>query len=82
MREKIRTNIYLDKVVLKEAQELGLNVSKNCENALKIAIDRLKPIYLQNISENVPINSVNNQVVYGNVRCWGYLLVTSTLRKG
>ena len=42
---KIRTNIYLDEAVLREAQELGLNISKTSENALKLAIEHLKPIY-------------------------------------
>ena len=45
MGNKIRTNIYLDEAVLREAQELGLNISKTSENALKLAIEHLKPIY-------------------------------------
>jgi post-segregation antitoxin (ccd killing protein) len=60
--KKIRTNIYIDKNILQEAQELGLNVSKTCENALKIAIERLKPLYSQNISKEHQINSVSNRV--------------------
>ncbi|RLI12007.1 hypothetical protein DRO35_04055 [Candidatus Bathyarchaeota archaeon] len=36
------TSIRVDENVLREAKELGLNVSKVCENALKEAIRRLK----------------------------------------
>ncbi|GEM_PF-3473635 len=38
--------IYLDSGIVKEAKELGLNISKICENALKEVIKRLK--------ENIP----------------------------
>jgi len=41
--------IYLDPEVVKEAKELGLNISKVCENALKEAIRRLKGEYPQNV---------------------------------
>jgi hypothetical protein len=34
--------VYLDPKVVAEARELGLNISKICENALKEAIKRLK----------------------------------------
>jgi len=34
--------LYLDEDVVKEARELGLNLSKVAENALKEAIRRLK----------------------------------------
>jgi len=34
--------VYLDPKVVEEARELGLNISKVCENALKEAIRRLK----------------------------------------
>ena len=40
--------IYLDPEVVKEAKELGLNISKICENALKEAVRRLKGEYSQN----------------------------------
>ena len=36
------TSIRVDEDVLREAKELGLNVSKIAENALKEAIRRLK----------------------------------------
>jgi len=45
--------IYLDPEVVKEAKDLGLNISKVSENALKEAIRRLK-------GEN-PKNILNSQ---------------------
>ena len=41
---KTLTSIYVDKQILKQAKELGLNISKICENALKIYITRLQGI--------------------------------------
>ncbi len=41
--------VYLDPKVVKEARELGLNLSKVSENALKEAIRRLKGESCQNI---------------------------------
>ncbi|MDH5376028.1 MAG: type II toxin-antitoxin system CcdA family antitoxin [Candidatus Bathyarchaeota archaeon] len=38
---RIKTTIRIDEQTLKSAQELGLNVSKACENALKIYINAL-----------------------------------------
>ena len=38
---KVRTNILIEESVLRTAQELGINVSKYCENALKIGIEAL-----------------------------------------
>ncbi|GEM_PF-1175884 len=40
--------IYLDPEIVKEARDLGLNISKISENALKEAIRRLKGENLQN----------------------------------
>jgi post-segregation antitoxin (ccd killing protein) len=37
-----KTTVKVDKELVREAHELGLNVSKICENALKEAIRRLK----------------------------------------
>jgi post-segregation antitoxin (ccd killing protein) len=42
MPDKVRTNITIDPEVLKKARELGLNVSKISENALKEYIRRLE----------------------------------------
>ncbi len=37
-----KTTVKMDKELVKQAHELGLNVSKVCENALKETISRLK----------------------------------------
>jgi post-segregation antitoxin (ccd killing protein) len=42
MVKKMTTSIYLDGEVFREAKDLGLNISKISENALKDAIARLK----------------------------------------
>ena len=39
---KVRTNILIEESVLRTAQELGINVSKYCENALRIGIEALR----------------------------------------
>jgi len=51
MREGKKKNVmvYLDPELVKEAKELGLNLSKVCENAIKEAIRRLKGENCQNI---------------------------------
>ncbi|MEM3459595.1 MAG: type II toxin-antitoxin system CcdA family antitoxin, partial [Candidatus Bathyarchaeia archaeon] len=48
---KVRTNILIEESVLRTAQNLGINVSKFCENALKIGIQALTNS-LQKIAEN------------------------------
>ncbi len=67
MGKKIRVNLYLDEAVVKEARELGLNISKYCENALKEAIKKLKgttlkekSTYQSNLSKNSKINDIGN----------------------
>ncbi len=42
MAKKTYTTIYLDKHVIRKSKDLGLNISKTCENALKEAIRRLE----------------------------------------
>jgi len=39
---KKKFNVYMDERVVKEAKELGLNMSKICENALKRYINALR----------------------------------------
>ncbi len=39
---KVRTNVLIEREVLEKTRELGLNVSKACENALKNLHQRLK----------------------------------------
>ena len=41
MRKKARINLTIDQDVLRTAKELGLNISKVCENCLKDTIRRL-----------------------------------------
>ncbi|MEM2915361.1 MAG: type II toxin-antitoxin system CcdA family antitoxin [Candidatus Bathyarchaeia archaeon] len=38
--------------IFREAKELGLNVSKICENALKTAIEQLRPLYGKTEAKN------------------------------
>jgi hypothetical protein len=40
--DKVTTAIYIDKNILKRAQDIGLNVSKVSENALKVAVEALE----------------------------------------
>ena len=42
MTAKTYTTIYLDVKTTNLAREMGLNISKTCENALKLAISRLQ----------------------------------------
>jgi len=42
MTAKTYTTIYLDIKTTYLAREMGLNISKTCENALKLAINRLQ----------------------------------------
>jgi len=60
MGKKARTTLYIDTEIIKEAQELGLNISKTCENALKMAIEQLRPIYYKSKSKGSPDNPRNS----------------------
>jgi len=42
MTKKVISTIYLDEEVLKRAKEVGLNISRICENALEQAVHRLE----------------------------------------
>jgi post-segregation antitoxin (ccd killing protein) len=42
MGKKVRTTLTIDEDVLKTAMEIGINVSRYCENAVREAIDKLK----------------------------------------
>jgi CRISPR-associated exonuclease Cas4 len=46
-----KTTVKVDKDLVKKAHELGLNVSRVCENALKIAIEQMKKVYGKNNRE-------------------------------
>ena len=41
---KKRTTLYIEAGLIEKAKELGLNVSKICENALKEVIKRMESI--------------------------------------
>ena len=43
-------SIKVEEEIWKEAKEVGLNVSKICENALKEAVKRLKTLYPQEVT--------------------------------
>ena len=49
--QMVKTTVKVDKELVKEAHELGLNVSKVCENALKRAIKQMKKVYGKNNCE-------------------------------
>ena len=53
---KVRTNILIEESILRTAQELGINVSKYCENALRIGIEALKNTQnqIRNQNETLP----------------------------
>jgi post-segregation antitoxin (ccd killing protein) len=44
---KTSTTVYLNSNLTDLAKELGLNISKTCENALKLAINRLQGLNLE-----------------------------------
>ena len=50
--KKKRTTVYIDPDVLVRAQDLGLNVSKTCENSLITAIKALECVYNVNPPNN------------------------------
>ena len=62
---KVRTSLYIDLRILKEAQELGLNISKTCENALKQAIRQLRPLYTAKESQSSSKASPNTNMAGG-----------------
>ncbi len=48
--------VYLDPEVVSEARELGLNISKVCENALREAMRRLKGEYFKTEPNSSSVN--------------------------
>ena len=57
MGKKKNTLIYLDEDVVKEAKELGLNISKTCENCLKQAVKQMRPLYGQSDCNSISDSS-------------------------
>ena len=63
MSKKKRVNIYVDEDVVKKAKEIGLNVSKTCENCLKEAIRRLETPNPQTNNSKGGIGTVGSDLV-------------------
>ena len=57
MGKKTKLTIYVDSNVIQKAKEIGLNLSKTCENALVEAIRRLE----SPISQNTAIKTNNSK---------------------
>ena len=63
MGKKRLTSMRIDEDLLKKAHDLGLNVSKVCENALKEMIKRLETPVAQKEPKDCPDNPQENGVV-------------------
>ena len=63
MNDKKKLTLYVDAEIIEEAKELGLNISKVCENSLKEAIRRLRGSNNPNSFENKTVkNRITNMV--------------------
>ncbi len=67
MGKQVRVNLTVDEEVVKKAKELGLNISKMCENCLKEAIRRLETPNTVNNSEKGGIGTEGS-----DKRCGGW----------
>ena len=65
MSEKTYASIYIDRTVIRKAKDLGLNISKTCENALKEAIKRLEGSNSQSNCNNLSGEGCVKQVEPG-----------------
>ncbi|MHA2313665.1 MAG: type II toxin-antitoxin system CcdA family antitoxin [Candidatus Hermodarchaeia archaeon] len=52
MGNKKKVLLYINEDIVTEAKEIGLNLSKTCENALKTAIQRLKHSDNENLASS------------------------------
>ena len=70
MGKKTTISIYIDEDVAKEAKEIGLNISKLCENCLKEAIRRLETPSSQTVTNGglVDARSASHPHVEGRGR--------------
>jgi post-segregation antitoxin (ccd killing protein) len=57
---KSNVTIYLNADLANLGKEMGLNLSKVCENALKTAINRLQGFNVQNNDEQQQINALSS----------------------
>ena len=60
MGKQVKVNLTIDADIVKEAKEIGLNMSKISENALKEAIKRLKGSNPTNNSEKGGIGTAGS----------------------
>ena len=57
---KVRASIFVEKDILEKSHDLGINVSKVCENALKISINAMQNA-TQQITPETQTETENNQ---------------------
>ncbi|OYT31357.1 MAG: hypothetical protein B6U94_03370 [Thermofilum sp. ex4484_79] len=62
---KKHISLYIDEKVIKESKQIGLNISRVCENVLREAVERLKGNADKHLFANI------------NVECWARGLVAS-----
>ncbi|RLI14314.1 MAG: hypothetical protein DRO43_04330 [Candidatus Hecatellales archaeon] len=65
MGRKRLTSMRIDEDLLKEAKELGLNISKICENALREAIAKMKGETSQENPKTLPNGGLKEAVMRG-----------------
>ena len=63
MGKKVRVNLTIDDEILKKAKDLGLNLSKVCENALIRAIEAMEEAYGKREPKNHPVSYLTNRMV-------------------
>ena len=63
--QKTLTSIYINKKLLETAKELGLNISKICEHALKLYIQAIKQTDQQIINKREGTETVGCRQVVG-----------------
>ncbi|MCD6562876.1 MAG: type II toxin-antitoxin system CcdA family antitoxin, partial [Thermoproteales archaeon] len=60
---KKHISLYIDEEIINESKQIGLNISRICENALREAVERLKGNTDKHLFANI------------NVKCWARSLV-------
>jgi len=58
---KVRVNITVEEEVIQKAKDLGLNISKMCENCLKEAIKRLEGSDCPNNKEDSSVSASSKE---------------------
>ncbi len=76
MGKNVKVNLTIDEDVVKEAKEIGLNLSKISENALKEAISALK----RSKTETNGGNAINTVTEYNDQEREEYALHSRSLR--